>query len=119
MGYETYYKLTVEVPDTDADALVGTGALVREQVEKVLKNKTMLHKNGVDYSGSCSWYEHEADLATISKAFPSVLLVLKGEGEETGDLWMKHFLGGKVKEMRAVITYPSPDGVEWRKPERM
>lgn len=119
MGYETFYHLQIEVPQTDADALVGTGHLVRAAVAEMLKRETLLDQDEGEFRGTCSWYEHEKDLSTISKKFPSVRFVLKGEGEENEDIWEKWFLAGKVKEMRAKIVFPSPDECKWRKPERM
>lgn len=37
---------------------------------------------------SYRWYEHQEEMLVLSQQFPSVLFVLKGEGEENGDFWL-------------------------------
>ena len=54
-------------------------------------------------SDSCKWYEHEDDMKVMSKDFPEVLFTLHGEGEESGDIWNKYFLNGKVQVCKAEI----------------
>lgn len=52
----------------------------------------------------CKWYEHEKHMREMSKAVPDVLFILKGEGEESGDIWHKYFLNGKMQVSKAVLT---------------
>lgn len=55
-------------------------------------------------SDSCKWYEHQEDLAAMSKAIPGVLFHLEGEGEESGDIWDAFALDGKVEKHEAQIV---------------
>lgn len=60
------------------------------------------------------WYEHEEDMLKISNSFPTVLFKLKGEGEESGDLWIKYFKDGKVQRCMAKITFDEFDESKMR-----
>lgn len=51
------------------------------------------------------WYDHQEDLKAFSQKYPQHLFILKGKGEESGDIWMKYFLNGKVQVANAVITF--------------
>lgn len=53
---------------------------------------------------ACRWYEHEDDLLTLSKQFPTYLFTLSGTGEQKEDMWKKYFLDGRIQEERARIT---------------
>jgi hypothetical protein len=55
---------------------------------------------------SCKWYEHDEDMTALSKQFPTVMFTLKGEGEESGDLWVAYYLGGKSYRDNAEIVFP-------------
>lgn len=54
---------------------------------------------------SYRWYEHQEEMLVLSQQFPSVLFVLKGEGEENGDFWIKYFKYGKVQICPGKIVY--------------
>ena len=53
----------------------------------------------------CKWYDHEADMKIFSALFPEVLFMLRGEGEESEDIWMKYFQAGKMQIAKATISF--------------
>ena len=53
----------------------------------------------------CEWYNHEPEMRKLSSKFPDVLFTLKGAGEESWDIWKKHFKGGKMQICQAKITF--------------
>ena len=52
-------------------------------------------------SEGVKWYDNEKDMLALSKAFPGILFTLHGEGEESGDIWNKYFLNGKMQVAKA------------------
>lgn len=54
---------------------------------------------------SCKWYDHEIVLRNFSKQHSEVLYTLSGKGEESGDIWRKYFLNGKMQVAKANITF--------------
>lgn len=95
MGYYTNYNLSVE---PDNEKMIET---VRERIESA---RYALTESGDDRA-SCKWYGHEDDLKLISFENPNHLFTLWGEGEESGDLWVKYFKAGKMQMEKAKITY--------------
>lgn len=105
MGYYTRYTLEFErCPDSKRKALVE--AL---ECENSMSGYGTLARLCYNQSDEIKWYNHEDDLKRISLKFPKVLFILKGEGEESGDLWVRYFLGGKVQYAQAEIKYPKFD----------
>ena len=51
------------------------------------------------------WYDHDEHMRSVSKKYPDLLFTLSGEGEESGDLWVKYYKGGKCQVELAKIEY--------------
>lgn len=60
-------------------------------------------------SEECKWYNHEDELKNFSKKYPAYVFTLKGEGEESGDIWVKYFLNGKQQTANAKIIFDPLD----------
>lgn len=58
---------------------------------------------------NCKWYDHDKDMKSISFAFPDVLFILEGSGEETDDRWKAYFLNGKTQRCAGEIRFPPFD----------
>lgn len=48
------------------------------------------------------WYDFDKDMILLSSRFPEVLFELRGQGEESGDIWLNYYKGGGV--MRDCLT---------------
>lgn len=57
------------------------------------------------FAEKCKWYEHEEDMRRFSKLYPFILFELSGEGEESGDIWRKYFLNGKMQYCKSKIEF--------------
>lgn len=88
MGYYTHYELTHN-----------------SKKEIISDNNEYIEALLTDQLEECKWYEHEEEMREFSKKYPKVRFTLKGEGEESGDLWEKHFLNGKMQVCKAKITF--------------
>lgn len=108
MGYYTTYKLTVSEPlDDFAMPIIDN-----------LRDVSSDAKYALDADGSsrdsCKWYDHETELKSFSAKYPDILFTLNGEGEESGDVWVKYFKGGKMQVEKAVIQLAPFDPVKLR-----
>lgn len=96
MGYYTRYRLMLTPYDEAAEATVRRiewegGPLVRDGFVEA------------------KWYDHEEDMRRVSAQYPDVLFTLMGEGEDAEDLWAKHFKGGGMQVVKAVVTFEEFD----------
>lgn len=102
MGYYTKYEL-MAAPD------------IQEVWDAVKENDNIKYAVGNDgYSGQpCKWYEHEDCMVEFSKKFPHVTFSLRGEGEESADIWVKHFRNGKKQRCNAEIIIQPMNENNW------
>ncbi len=93
MGYQTNYSLAASDPQVLKDFMTRI-----ENEEEYAENFSILqdYSDGT-YGAEFKWYEHEVEVAELSAKHPTVLFTLNGQGEESGDVWRKYFLGGQVQ----------------------
>ena len=99
MGYETRYRLTVR---DETPRPIGTLLSTSEEAE------FCLHQTGAT-SEPGNWYKHESEIIAHSLLFPYHVFTLHGEGEESGDIWDKHFKNGKMQVCKAEVACPPFD----------
>lgn len=58
--------------------------------------------------GETTWYKHEKDLLNLSSQpeAKDILFKVDGEGEESGDVWVKYFKNGKMVRYELTVTWP-------------
>jgi hypothetical protein len=101
MGYYTYYKLKLH---NDTANKVSNEEIMA-QLRTKGSNAAYALKTDGETQEECKWYEHEEDMADISKLYPGVLFELEGEGESGTDIWKKYFENGKIQRCPAKIAY--------------
>ena len=102
MGYYTCYELSVDSPDYYDLEIIA-------QFRKENENANWALGSDGSTNGECKWYDHEDEMREFSKKHPDVLFTLKGEGEESGDMWYKYFKNGKMQVAHARIEYDDFD----------
>ena len=98
MGYYTRYELSI------CDK---SGNDTSEEI-----NEDVISGLGLEYvlgGDDCKWYNHEEDMIKVSLLLKDKLLKLHGVGEESGDIWDKYFLNGKMQVKRAEVKIPPYD----------
>ncbi len=96
MGY--YTDFTLSLSDRE------------EEIFKRIDEEYYTHfLEGSGQSWEIKWYEHEGDFKKVSKEFPHILFTLDGEGEESGDVWRKYFMGGKMQDANTKLTITHDD----------
>jgi len=77
------------------------------------KSKYFFVEYAIDENGDSfdpvKWYDHEKNMKSLSKEYPSLLFTLSGKGEENGDIWRKYFFNGKMQKATAQITFEKYD----------
>jgi len=103
MGYYTTYKLSVEnFGNQEYDMAVFHHEGYDERFVEDFINRKYCFEN-------TKWYEHEEDMRGLSARYPNVLFTLHGNGEETGDVWYKYFLDGKMQHCPAKMSFDEFD----------
>lgn len=105
MGYNTNYNLRCDLMIAGKAVKLVDDAPLLDVIED-LRQYSEEANYSLDYNGSSSgkearWYRHEEELLIFSQQHPNILFTLHGEGEESGDVWNKYFLNGKVQIARA------------------
>ena len=79
-----------------------------EEIQEAIEEKSSY---GGWYDGrlNAKWYQCEEDCKGVSLRFPDQVIIVKGEGEEQGDIWKSYFKNGKIQTCEGVITYPEFD----------
>ncbi len=131
MGYYTTFSISVkgklentkrvaelEKAKAEAEGLTGKlKELAIAAIDKELNNEKNINvkalvtaKAGYNpLDQETKWYEHEEHMKAISKEYPDVIFQLNGEGEESGDVWIKYFVNGKMQKAAAKITFDEFD----------
>lgn len=111
MGYETNYCFSCDVSAAAQKLNPNIVYEIADELEKMhIFDEIEPYGGYVSAFVPCEkWYEHEEDMAILSKKFPDVLFTLHGEGEDRDDMWDKHFRNGMMQECCADIVYPDFD----------
>lgn len=115
MGYNTYFEM-ITFP-----AMAWTSEEVKEAIKKVevpcrymgtSRMDTWVEGDEYDFEEEMKWYDHEEHMVELSKLCPNIIFDLRGDGEETGDMWRSVYFRGEVRTVTAV--WPEIDTNDWK-----
>lgn len=109
MGYYVNYSLEFYNKEVglieDLDFLDGIVQYLKDEIGESFENFEF-KVSSIEETKWCNW---ESDVTKISNDNPGVLIVVKGEGESSGDIWQAEFLNGeKISHWIPTIAYPEP-----------
>lgn len=101
MGYYTNYSLEI-FDDYD-------GEIIADLRDRNDEASYALDEDGSAREAS-KWYEWKEQMTEFSKLHPEALFILRGKGEESGDIWRAYFKNGKVEHQEVRMVFDAtPD----------
>lgn len=98
MGYYTDYRITVKHGSVDMDKL-------KEEMDQE-SGYEFENEGGYIASSDCiKWYDWTPDMKKVSQKFPEVLIMVEGEGEESGDVWQCYFHNGRHEHIPGEVVF--------------
>lgn len=113
MGYYTYYSLEMH-PSQEKDR---ENEIRRAILSKIYEcDSEGVAEDEIEFflMDSLKWYNHEDDMKEISLAYPDIIFILHGEGEETGDVWKAYYSNGESEKVMVEFTFPEPTNAKFR-----
>ena len=98
MGYYTYHELSVYKGDSTL--------LDSKEFKEFFEKTTDYCLDSID---EAKWYESSEHMKIISKAYPTTIFALSGDGEASDDNWISYFFNGKECGGQAELVYPDID----------
>lgn len=122
MGYDTVYWLTWEEEFPSIEQV--TQAFAEQNVDNVTtefgSEQAIKYWQGVlGGDHEARWYEHQVEMAQVSKNWPEVAFQLEGDGEAGDDHWQEYFRNGKVHAVEGKPVFPEFDPEELAEPTRL
>jgi len=99
MGYYTDYNITIAGIDNANQAVKIAREYDLENFD-VSNDGTVL---SAQYNGK--WYSWKEDSVRLSLNYPRILIEIKGEGEESGDIWKARIRSGNFELVNAKIVF--------------
>jgi len=107
MSYYTYFDLEIENPN---NIEYSEEEIVQQLYEMWSTADAIRYKTFKDMLfDAMQWDEYEEDMIALSKLNPDLHFVLYGNGEDSGDFWVEHFINGKYQLCFGHIVYEEFD----------
>ena len=118
MGYNTNYQIDIRTQSITDATCPTCGAIGKISLENIVKGALDDPQNfptsyGCSFQGCCDdgpikWYDHDDEMKRLSKHFPDVVFILKGDGEDSDDRWVTYYKNGISQSFTATVVFPEP-----------
>lgn len=120
MSYYTQYNIKLsKILDDDFDAPI-TITSPAKSLQNRINTMTPFEIEQItdtEWDGMATWYDHENDLAEISKDYPDWLFTIHGNGEDSDDIWVTYIYDGLVQNHKLIQKDPPIDMNKWTLPQ--
>ena len=98
MGYYTDYDITITGIDNANQAL----KIAKEYIDyfDISADGTAIYARFNE-----KWYSWKEDSVRLSLNYPRILIEIKGQGEESGDIWKARIRSGNFEIVQAKIVF--------------
>ena len=102
MSYNSFHNLQIKESEATIEDVAATLAQVTNDDDAVF------WKSILSGETDSKWYEHSEDMQKVSVSYPDALLILSGDGEESGDQWVEYHRNGKMQIEHMPEWTPAP-----------
>lgn len=106
MGYQTCHMLKMEPEEPKVWDWIDQAREAGRDIGYALQEE--------GWNEGISHWDHQKEMAELSRAFPEITFTLRGEGDDQGDLWVAYFRNGKFQEHSLEIIIPGIDESQWQ-----
>lgn len=105
MGYYTTFRLSVRNGEVTEEMQTKLKEIMQTKLKEIKSDDFTGYdmEDLIEGEYEAKWYDWKEDLIKLSKAFPTEVFELSGEGEEREDMWRAYFKNGKVQIEKAEI----------------
>lgn len=111
MGYYTRFDIKIyeliynkdNIPYKFREVLGGDLGLIQDFFYEEISGTYSL-EDMMNGGESYKWYNQESNMRTVSKKFPDFMFIIKGEGEDSGDIWKTYWVNGECQHETAKIV---------------
>ena len=101
MGYYTYFTISMIGDEKDVEDFKKD--LLEQSKDNNGEYDSCLEELLEDSCAEGKLYDLADWISAVAPSYPNVIVILNGDGEESGDLWEERWKGDKEERQRAVI----------------
>lgn len=96
MGYLTYFSLQILGPQEDCDKMKADAAALDPKSEDFVSAECIRELVRDEFL-EAKWYDFEQDFLKWAKRYPTLLMIVNGDGEDSDDIWQLRVKGDEYE----------------------